>query len=267
MFLLIIVFLFVFGLIIGSFLNVVILRTLQDESPMEGRSRCDECRKEIAWYDNIPLLSFLILGGKCRYCKKPIAIIHPIVEFTTGILFVWWYLWGFLFFKLSQHPFVILQPIFWLFVAILLLIIFYSDLISYIIPDYAVGSLFVLALLYRIALTLSGIMQPFDFVLTLVSALGAALFFFCLWFFTKGRGMGFGDVKFAGVMGVLLGWPNIVVGIFLAFILGSIVGISLIVFGKRKMKQTIPFGPFLISGTVLALLYGEQLLHWYLQLV
>lgn len=259
--------LFVFGLIIGSFLNVVIYRTLNDESPIEGRSRCDHCRKQIAWYDNIPLLSFLILGGRCRYCKKPIALMHPIVEFTTGILFVWWYLWGFLFFQLTQRPFDFVQPLFWLLVAVLLLIIFFSDLTSYIIPDYAVGSLLGIALLYRIGLTLAGIMRWDDFIWILGGMLLNGVFFFLLWLVTKGKGMGFGDVKFAFPMGLLLGWPQVIVGVFIAFILGSVVGVGLLVSGKKQLKQPIPFGPFLIAGTLIALVYGEQLLHWYLQMI
>lgn len=258
---------FIFGLVIGSFLNVVILRTLRDESPMEGRSRCDSCRAQIAWYDNIPLLSYLILRGKCRMCRAPIPPLHPIVEATTGILFVWWYMWGFVFFQLTQQPFVVIQPLFWLTVAVLLVIIFFSDLIAFIIPDFAVGSLFVIALMYRIALVTFGIMQPTDFFMTILVMIGNAGFFLLLFILTRGKGMGFGDVKYALPMALLLGWPGTLVGVFLSFVLGSLIGVALLMSGKRKLKQPIPFGPFLIAGTVITLVIGEQLLQWYISMI
>jgi len=268
--LLIVLFLFIFGLVIGSFLNVVILRTLQEESPLEGRSRCDECRRQINWYDNIPLLSYIVLGGKCRYCKKPIDITHPVVEFMTGALFVWWYLGGFFFFqffKLSNQPFQVIQPVFWLVVGIILLIILVTDLISFIIPDYAVLALFFLSYFYRVALVAFGIMQVQDFALSLVGSLVVTAFFFSLWYFTKGKGMGFGDVKFCLPMGLLLGWPNIFVGMFLAFVIGAVVGIVVVVWKKSSLKAKIPFGPFLVLGTVITLMYGDGILQWYLGLL
>ncbi len=263
-------FLFAFGLIIGSFLNVVIYRTLNEESFVTGRSRCDHCRKQIAWYDNIPLLSFIILKGKCRNCKKPIALTHPVVELLTGVLFLWWYIGGFFFFRffqLSQHPFQIIQPLFWLLVGIFLLIIFVTDLISFIIPDYAVGALLGLSLAYRLALIAFGIMQRADFVHALIGTIVVTLFFFALWFFTKGKGMGFGDVKYCLPMGLLVGWPGLIVTVLVAFISGSVVGVLLLVFQGKKMKShLIPFGPFLVFGTVAALVYGGPLLDWYLRL-
>lgn len=262
--------LFVFGLIIGSFLNVVIFRTLADESPMEGRSRCDQCRKQIAWYDNIPLLSYIILGGKCRYCKKPISISHPVLELLTGALFVWWYIGGFLvfrFFQLTAEPFHVIQPAFWLMVGIFLLVIFVTDWISYIIPDYAVFPLLVLVIIYRVALVASGIMRPIDLVYSIAATLVLTGFFFGLWWFTKGKGMGFGDVKYCIPMGLLLGWPKVVSGVMIAFISGAVVGVALIFLNKKTMKTTIPFGPFLVLGTVVALMYGDQLLKWYMNLL
>lgn len=262
-----VLFLFILGLVIGSFLNVVIYRTLNEESFIEGRSRCDHCKHQIAWYDNIPLLSFLVLRGRCRYCKKPIAITHLAMELLTGALFVWWYLGGFFFFhffQLSSHPFNFIQPLFWLLVGIFLLIILVTDATSFIIPDYAVGSLFVIALVYRIALVVSHVMQPKDFVFSLLGTLLITLFFFSLWFFTKGKGMGFGDVKYCLPMGLLLGWPMMVIGVFLAFIFGAAGGIIFMIWKKKDMKAIIPFGPYLVLGTVIALVFGDQLLHWYL---
>lgn len=263
-------FLFAFGCVIGSFLNVVIYRTLNEESFITGRSRCDHCKKTIAWYDNIPLVSFLVLKGKCRYCKKPISPTHLVVELLTGVLFVWWYFGGFFFFKffqLTEHPFQLIQPMFWLLVGIFLLIILVTDAISYLIPDYAVGSLFVLALLYRISLVAFGIMRPVDFGLSLLGTLLITVFFFSLWYFTKGRGMGFGDVKYCLPMGLLLGWPIMLVGVFMSFVIGAVVGLAMIGLKKKTMKAVIPFGPFLVVGTVIALVYGDPIMQWYLGLL
>jgi prepilin signal peptidase PulO-like enzyme (type II secretory pathway) len=139
--------LFFLGLMVGSFLNVLIYRTTIGEDWVKGRSRCDGCKEEIAWYDNIPLLSFVILGGKCRHCKMKISIQHVVVELLTGTLFLWWYLIGFTFFRLAESPLSVLQPLFWLVVGILLLIIFVTDWLYQIIPLYANFGLMGLALI------------------------------------------------------------------------------------------------------------------------
>jgi len=265
-FLLVTIFLFILGTAIGSFLNVVIYRSFHAESWVEGRSRCDYCKKQIHWYDNIPLLSYFILGGQCRYCKKSISLIHPVVEFLTASLFVWWYWSGFFFFRLTTAPFTYIQPLFWLLVAVLLLIIFVSDILYLIIPDFAVLILFLISYFYRVILTWTGIMQFNDFALTIFSAILLVSFFYFLWFVTKGKGFGFGDVKLAAPLALILGWPKVLIGVFLAFIIGSIIGIILITCRKKKFGQVVPFGPFLISGTVMALLWGEQMWNFYFSL-
>lgn len=259
-----ILFFFILGIVFGSFLNVVIMRSIREESWVAGRSHCDECNKTIAWYDNIPLLSYLLLRGKCRHCKTAIAISHPIVEGLTGVLFVWWYVGLSLFFKLTQEPFVVLQPLFWLAVAALLIVIFFTDIMVYLIPDKAVVALMGLVLIYQAALLWAGIMQPIDFFYSFVSMLVAVGFFFSLWFFTRGKGLGFGDVKLIAPLSLLMGWPSVLVGVFSAFLVGAIVGMAFVLFGKKKMKQPIPFGPFLIIGTAIGLLWGHDIYAWYL---
>lgn len=262
--------LFILGLAVGSFLNVVIYRTIEGEDFVRGRSRCDHCHKQIGWVDNIPLLSYILLRGRCRYCKKPISIQHPVIELLTGLLFVWWYVGGFLIlqiFQLQGFPFSIIQPLFWLLVGIFLLIIFFTDLLYMIIPDYAVGALFGLALIYRFILVISGVMQMSDFVWSLFGMVVCGGFFFCLWYFTKGQGMGFGDVKFAFPMALLVGWPMVIVTTFLGFILGSIVAVYFLFTNKKSMKQTIAFGPFLVLATFITLLAGDEILRWYLLLL
>lgn len=258
--------LFLLGAVIGSFLNVVIYRTVTEESWVTGRSHCENCLKQIRWYDNVPLLSYFLLGGKCRFCRAPIAISHPVIEFLCGSLFVWWYWGGTFFFKLTEQPFHYVQPFFWLLVGVLLLIIFFADILYWIIPDEAVGLLAGLTFLYRLSLTLSHVMQPTDFARTIVGAFLCCVAFWALWFFTKGKGMGLGDVKFAIPFALLLGWPNMILGIFLSFVIGSIVAILLLLVKKKKMKQTIPFGPFMVISLFITLVWGNQILGWYLSL-
>lgn len=258
---------FIFGLMVGSFLNVLIPRTITGEDWVRGRSKCPECEHLLAWYDNIPLVSYLMLRGTCRYCGVDISIHYPAVELLTGLLFLWWYMMGFAFFRLSQTPFVLVQPVFWLVVGVILVIIFVTDWMYQIIPDYATVSLGILALGYRLYLSVAGVMQWQDLVASIMT--GVVMFggFFGLWYITKGRGMGFGDVKYVLVMGWLLGWPRAVIGVFVAFVLGAVVGVVLILGGKKEMGSKIAFGPFLVLGTVAALLWGAELWAWYWGLV
>lgn len=258
------IFLFAMGAIIGSFLSVVILRSMRDENWVKGRSECDECGHQIRWYDNIPLVSFLILRGKCRDCKAQIHPLHFLVELLTGLLLVWWYWGGFLFFQLTQQPFVLLQPIFWLLVAFILVIVFFTDVLYMIIPDEAVFVLTIITLLYRLMLVSFGIMQPRDVILMLMSTIGAFCFLYALWYLTKGKGIGFGDVKLIIPLSLLLGWPKTLVAIFVAFLVGAVFGIVLLALKKAKLKQAIPFGPFLIIGFLLSLVWGDQFFRWYL---
>ncbi len=265
--LLIIVLLFILGLAIGSFLSVVIYRLVHNDSPLRGRSYCDNCKKQIAWYDNIPLLSFILLRRKCRYCGHPIPWEYPAVEFLTGALFVWWFVVGFTFFRLSERPFLVVQPLFWLFVGILLVVIFFTDYLYYIIPDSAVLLLTLMTLVYRLFLTGTHIMMSHDFALAIACGIGASLFFLMLFLLTRGRGMGFGDVKLAFPLGLLLGWPNTLVALFLSFLIGASVGIVTIIDGKKKLKSAVPFGPFLVIGALIALLWGSQLVRMYMSLL
>lgn len=267
MFAMTIFFLVLFGLTIGSFLNVLIYRTVHDESFVVGRSRCPHCKKQINWYDNIPLVSFLLLHAKCRYCHKQISWMYPAIEFITASLFVWWYVIGFTFFRLTQQPLIILQRGFWLCVGISFIVIFFADFLYGIIPDGMVIFLTGLGLIYRAALYWFGVMQPIDFWLTLGVSVWAVLTFAFLHWVTKGRGMGMGDVKFVFPLGLILGWPGMVLGVFLSFIIGAVVSLSLIAFGKKQFKQTVPFGPFLVAGAATTLLFGERIIAWYVTLL
>ncbi|HAU98924.1 MAG: Type 4 prepilin-like protein leader peptide-processing enzyme [Microgenomates group bacterium GW2011_GWF2_45_18] len=260
-------FLFAFGSAIGSFLNVVIYRMTRGESFVYGRSYCDHCKRQLAWYENIPLLSFLALRGRCRTCHKRIDASYPLIEAITGVMFVWWYLIGFTFFQLARAPFTYLQPAFWLVVGIIFILVFFIDLFKYVIPDVLVVVLSVLALMYRSALLIAGIFQPYDYWMAIASAFGFSLLFYALVRITKGRGMGLGDVKFMFPLGLILGFPQTILAVYLAFIIGAVVAVALLVARKKKFGQVVPFAPFLILGSVLSLIWGEPLLSWYFGLL
>ncbi len=263
MILLSVLFFFMIGCMIGSFLGVFVYRTVNDIPWVKGRSRCDHCHKKISWYDNVPVISYCLLGGKCRYCDHKIDPQYLLIEVATGVLFVWWYILGFGFFNLTQQPLNYVQPLFWLISGLIMLVIFFSDLFYYIIPDEAVIFLLTLTLLYRFGLVITGSMQLLDLMNSFMWMIIFTVLFFSLWYFTKGKGFGFGDVKLIIPLSLLLGFPKIVVAVFLSFLIGSIVGLGLIMMKKKKFGQVIPFGPFLIVASVIALIWSNQLLYFY----
>lgn len=256
---------FLTGTSFGSFLNVLIMRTVEGEQWMRGRSRCDYCGMSIPWYDNIPLLSYILLRGRARCCGGLLSQQYPIVETMTGIFFVWWYLVGATFFRLVISPLSVLQPGYWLIIGLVFVGIFFADWYFGIIPDVLVISGIIVTLIYIFFLALSGAMTWEDVVASLLAGLGSYAFFLALYRGTGGRGMGYGDVKLAGLEGLVLGYPLVIVGVFSGFILGAVYGVGLILLGKRRFGETIPFGPFMIMGVGIALLWGELLvsLVWY----
>ncbi len=265
---LLIIFLFVMGAVWGSFLNVVIVRSAKGKSFVKGRSQCDKCKHQLAWKDNIPLVSYVFLGGKCAYCKKKISMMNPVMETLTGIFFVWWFLVGFGFFRLAGSPWSVVQPIFWLVVGLVFIVIFVTDLLYMIIPFWLNLFLFSFTLGYKVLLVSSGNMQIKDLFVSLFVGIVLALFLVLMNIITKAikglDGFGLGDIYLVPSLGLLLGWPKVMPGIFGSFIFGSIVGIVLIVSGKKKLGEYLPFGPFLILGTVFGLLYGEAIWRFYL---
>ncbi len=263
--------LFMLGAAVGSFLNVVISRSLTKESWIWGRSHCDDCQKQISWYDNIPVLSYLILKAKCRHCRKPIALTHPVVEFLVGSLFVWWYISISFIFTLTQHPFVILQPLFWLTVGMVLIAIFVYDMLYSQILVLPVAFLMILTVIYRLALVSFGIMQLQDLAIAGLGMILSMSFIWGIrktaWLIYKKEAMGDGDVILMAPLSLLMGWPNVLVGLYLSFVLGGIAGMVLILGKKKELKSTIPFGPFLILGTFISLVWGDNLINWYLSLL
>ena len=227
--------LFLFGLVFGSFISALSWRYPKGISIVEGRSMCPKCKKQIPWYDNIPLLSYLILGGKCRNCKKLISWRYPAIELVTGIGFI-----------------LIGPQIFWLIIFCILEIIFIIDLENQIIPDIFVF----LGLFFALFLNKE------SFFGALFAGFLAATFLVLIHIFTKGRGMGLGDVKFAVFGGFLIGIKLLLVWFLIAFLTGAVIGIILILGRKAHLKSQIAFGPFLVVAIPLALLYGEKILFW-----
>ena len=219
-----------FGLAVGSFLNVLIDRLPQGKNVLTGRSVCDHCGKKLRWFELVPLLSFFIQGGRCRRCHKKLSWQYPIVELATAV------------------GFVIVVPSYWIIFSSLL-VIFVADFKYQIIPD----SMIIIGVIGVIGAV--GVIGE-----NVLAGIGASLFFLFLWVITRGKGMGLGDVKLAFLMGLLLGFPNIIIASYLAFLTGAGVGVILILLGKKKLKEKIAFGPFLVAGTVIAFLWGEQLL-------
>jgi leader peptidase (prepilin peptidase)/N-methyltransferase len=266
---LIYIFVALFGLCIGSFLNVVIYRTEEEKSFAKGRSFCPSCKHSLNWKDLFPVFSFLFLGGKCRYCREKISIQYPLVELVTGLIFV--LILNFKFEILNQFEiFQFLNIIFWFYVASVLIIIFVYDLKHYLIPDNVLFPAIIIAGIYRIfEICLPAIGQGFSVSLLnyFYAILIGAGFFFAIWFVSQGKWMGFGDVKLAILLGLILGFPNILVGLFLSFLFGAIIGVLLMVLQKKEAKSEVPFGPFLIFGTFVALFWGTDLISWYLNLI
>jgi len=256
---------FLFGLIVGSFLNCVIYRLAPHQNfsgGLKGRSHCPNCKHILEWKDLIPILSFIILKGKCRYCGKKISWQYPIVEFFTGVL-------SLLFFgHLILNPTVynLQSAIYNFIISCFLIVIFFFDLKNYIIPDQVIYPAIFLSGIWYLVSGISKFYSKYEIQSTIFSAIFAAGFFLAIYLISKGKWMGFGDVKLAFLMGLFLGFPEILVALFLAFSFGAAIGIGLILAKKKTLKSEVPFGPFLVTGTFLALFFGEKLISWYLNL-
>lgn len=246
---------FFLGSCVGSFVNVLITRSLAGKDWIRGRSKCDYCQHELAWFDNIPLLSYAFYRGKSRCCNKKLTLRHPIVEAIFGVLFVWWLAVGFLFFQLASSPWIVIQPLFWLIIAVILMIIATADFFHGVIlmPLVYIGVVWVY--LYRGMLYFGAAYQWEDLLGMLIAG---ALSYGFLWFLrviTKGRGMGDGDPYLAFLTGSLLGVPRAGVGMLAAFIIGAIWGVILLMMKKKNWGQTLPFGPFIVIGCLVALIF------------
>ncbi len=247
-----------FGLIVGSFLNVVIWRVPRGESVVRPPSRCPRCERPIRAFDNVPVVSWLVLRGRCRGCAAAISPRYPLVEALTGALF------GLIAWRLG---FDWALPAY-LYLAAVGVALAFIDLDTRRLPDaltlpsYAVGGV-----LLAVAGLGSG--EPWRLLHAAVGLVALYALYFLL-AVAKSGGMGFGDVKLAGVVGMYLGylgWGALLVGAFLAFLFGGVVGIALMLGGRATRKSKVPFGPYIVAGALVAVLVGSQLAHAYHHLV
>lgn len=248
----------VVGLVVGSFLNVVVWRVPRGESVIRPASRCPRCGHHVRWWDNVPVLSWLMLGGRCRDCDVPISVRYPLVELVTGALFavMAWRLGP----SASLPAYLYLTAI-----GVALSLI---DLDVHRLPDAIVlPSYLVLAAMLTAAAASTG-----EWPSLIRAACGMAILYgvYLSLALIHPAGMGFGDVKLAGVLGLALGWLGwgpLAVGAFLGFLLGGVVGGGLMLAGRATRKSGIPFGPFMLAGAGVAVLFGSALTQAYVNLL
>jgi leader peptidase (prepilin peptidase)/N-methyltransferase len=238
----------VFGALIGSFLNVCITRLPAEQSVVRPRSRCPRCAAAIAWFDNIPVISWVILRARCRHCREPISPMYPAVELATAVIWAW---------MACRHGLAVEAVRGGVF-GTLLLGIALTDAREYIIPDeFSIGGL-VAGLLFSVAGGGSGVLQ---------AVAGAAVGFGLLWavgaagtWAFKEEAMGGGDVKMMAMVGAFLGWKGVLLTVFLGALAGSAVFLPLSLVGKKKL---VPFGVFLALGAGITWLLGPSIITWY----
>jgi len=255
---------FVLGLMVGSFLNCVIYRLEKEESFLKGRSYCPHCKHILSFEDLIPVLSFIALKRKCRYCQESISWQYPLVELFTGLIFVLVFNFLFpVFNEFSVSSFQLLTFLYYLIISSFLIVIFVYDFKHLLIPDLVIYPAIAISFLYRLleAVRLGNFES---LTVPLISAFSASLFFSAIVLISRRKWMGVGDISLAFLMGLVLSWPNILVALMISFFTGAIIGIGLILRGKKGLKSEIPFGPFLVLGTFIALFWGERIVDWYL---
>lgn len=248
------VFAFIFGMVVGSFLNVCICRMPKNESIVSPPSHCPGCSYQIRWYDNIPVLSYLFLRGKCRGCGTHISLQYPMVELLNGTLTL------FLFLRFGPTP---AFAVLFLFCSALVVITF-IDIEHQIIPDEI--SLSGIVIGFVLSFFLNGHTWLNSLLGILLGGGSLLLVAYAYQRLTGKDGMGGGDIKLLAMMGAFLGWKAVPFIIFASSLVGSIIGVSIMLFQKKDSKLAIPFGPYLAFGAVLYIFYGKPLIRWYLSL-
>lgn len=251
----VLIFVFLAGLSVGSFLNVVIHRLPLGESIVAPRSRCPACRKAIAWYQNVPLLSYALLRGKCAGCGVGISPRYPLVELLTGVLFVC---------AAARYPYFYAWPFYFYFLGALVACTF-IDLDHWILPDKITLPGIVIGLASAFVVPDHSIVQAGLGVL-----FGGGVLYLVAWAYlalTGRDGLGGGDIKFLAMVGAFLGAQGAFITLVLSSLVGSLVGIFLMVARKQKGQSALPFGPFLSGGALLAFFFGEPLWRWYFGMI
>jgi leader peptidase (prepilin peptidase)/N-methyltransferase len=253
------------GLAVGSFLNVVVYRLRVAEDLTWGRSHCPHCQTTIAWYDNIPVLSFILLKFKCRACQEKISWQYPLVELFTAGLFV---LVGSYFFKMEDMRTWIVSGFYLAALAALVVILVY-DFLYLEIPSIVLSLGIFGTIIFNLwsdwgqkVVTGMSVLE-FSTYSGLLAAMAAFSFFFAMVAVSKEKWMGMGDAYLVIFLGLLVGWPGIGLTLMVAFSAGALMGIALILAKKKKMGSQLPFAPFLVLGTIISLFWQTPIIKWY----
>lgn len=248
-------FVFIFGICIGSFLNVCIYRLPESKSIVHPRSMCPSCGTLIASYDNLPIFSYMALRGKCRHCAARISLRYPAIEFISGIFAVGVYL---------KYGLSLEALIYYTFIATLLVITF-IDIDHQIIPD--VISLPGIPIFFAASFALPDITLVESIVGILIG--GGSLWIVAQLYYvlTRKEGMGGGDIKLLAMMGAVIGWKGVLFTIFVASAIGTVAGMLVMLKTRTSMKLKVPFGPFLAIGAIAYIFLGPQLITWYFNLL
>ncbi|OXT07664.1 prepilin peptidase [Thermoanaerobacterium thermosaccharolyticum] len=241
---------FLFGTIIGSFLNVVIYRLPRNESIVYPSSHCTKCKNELKPYDLVPIFSYIILKGRCRYCGNKISVKYPLVEIIAGLM----YLVLFIYFGFS------IELLFYLFLLSLLIVIAFIDIEHKIIPNKIILTGLIVGAIFRVLMLNYGV---WDYVIGFVLGGGVLLLISLL----SGGGMGGGDIKLMAMIGLFIGWKLTLLTLFIAALLGAVGGIILIALKIKTRKDYIPFGPYISAACIISILYGYNLLNLYIKLI
>jgi len=244
---------FLIGICVGSFIDCAVYRIEKGQEFLFKRSYCPNCKHELSSCDLIPILSFFLLKGRCGYCSKKISLMHPIIELITGILFfLIFYKFGFTF-----------LAIYYSIIATFLMFIFLYDLKYFIIPDKVVFSAIFLVLVFHFVNYFKHFTPDIFSFNYIFASLLASLFFYSIYFFSKGAAMGFGDVKLGFLLGLIFGFPKILLILWLTFIIGGPTALILVLLKKKNLKSQIPLGPFLVIGAFITLLLGTEILSFF----
>jgi len=245
----------IYGLIIGSFLNVCIYRIPRGESIAWPGSHCPKCNHSLKWYDNIPVISYLMLRGKCRYCRTDISAQYPLVEALNALIYIIVYV------RLGFGA----DFIFYSLMSSVLLAVAFIDLKEMIIPDSLVLCVLVLSVIHK-SVNYFLFSIPFDLTGSILGLLVAGGLFLAIVLISRG-GMGGGDVTLIGALGFALGVKYILLNIYVSFILGGIISVFLLAAKIRTRKNPIPFGPFIVLGFFITVLWGQVIINWYFNLL
>jgi len=295
------IFIFLIGTVIGSFLNVVVDRMDTERSAFKGRSFCPYCGKTLAWWEMVPVLNYLYLRGRCSSCHHKLSLQYPLIEFLTGLLFLSTYLrflrfplinntiFNNLFSSWNLENFLLLITFFiWLYWIFVLVAIALYDIKKYLVASEILIPAIIISLIYKIVIGIllasnkffileqinlllgnnTFVFGQYNYFASLIlGIISGFIFIASLAFFTKEKAMGWGDALIGILMGIILGFPNIIIALIIAFLSGGFVSLPLLILKKKTMKSYLPFAPFLVFGTLSVLLFGDIIIKGYLSIL